>query len=85
MKNVTWLTQFWQHFTAFYWLGMGFQILQVSLAVSWLTGERDCMYQAGETLWGDGATGNILDREGKGEEFASNREELQRLKVATGE
>lgn len=47
-------------------------------------GERDCMYQRGETLWGDRAAGNILDKEGKGEE-ASNREEVQKLKVATGE
>lgn len=31
--------------------------------MSWLTRERDCMYQRGETLWGDERAGNIQGTE----------------------
>lgn len=45
--------------------------------MSWLTGQRDCRYQTGETLRGDGAAGNVL---GRGRE-PSDREELQKLNL----
>lgn len=68
-----------QHFAVFYWLGAGFQILQVSLAV----GESYQVLQGKEAArtrerkpWRDRATGSIIGKEGKGE-GARSREEVQ--------
>jgi len=60
---------------------VGFQILQVSLAVGRirpsLKGERGCLCQREEALRGDRVTGNVVGKEGKGEAARSREEVLE--------